>query len=439
MKSSLPLSLDTILLLVLVPAHMELNGVSFLLVIPLFFYVVLDLIHSLQQYEVLPKQFRNGRLFFLLRLFLMYLIIAAAVIVPTLANIGSRLTTPVDASGFSPAYADIHDGAIQMEAALDYWMAGKNPYVERYDETPLQYYGFSGLDMPTNPAYEHFVYLPGFLLVSLPFHQFFQQIGFPFDQRWVYLIAYFALMLLLPSFTKQPVLKLTLLAGIVLNPLITGPVIIGMNDILVLLFVVLALSFLQRGKTAVSIIMFGFACTLKQSAWFIAPFYLLLLFQQFPPQGRLKRFAQTAVLLGGTMLVIILPFFLWDPTHFITDVIVYPSGGVDVNYPIRGYTIGNILVGSGFIGSPLDPFPFWILQLVVGVPLLLLLGRYQWRQATMGAMLLSSGIFIFSIGLVSRFFQDNYVGFVVALVLFGTFLKLQANENSDAIIARDAH
>ena len=76
----------------------------------------------------------------------------------------------------------------------------------------------------------------------------------------------------------------------------------------------------------------------------------------------------------------------------------------------------------------LDPFPFWILQISLGLPLLAILMRFQWQRNGIGTTLLVAGIYIFLIGFVSRFFQDNYVGFVIVLILSGICLMAAEGE-----------
>ena len=124
------------------------------------------------------------------------------------------------------------------------------------------------------------------------------------------------------------------------------------------------------------------------------------------------------------MLVLITgPFAYWGLGDLWQDTIVYPGGGAVVNYPIRGYTVGVLLVALGSIPSAFAPFPFWILQLIFGLPLLIAMLRYQWRANRLGTMLVSAGLFLFGMGFVSRFFQNNYVGFLLTLMMLGFLLN----------------
>ncbi|NKQ36415.1 MAG: DUF2029 domain-containing protein [Chloroflexi bacterium] len=439
MKSNTFVSLDLILLLLLVPAQMlgNFEGVSFILAVSLFLYILLEFWQPLSSYSALINQSPKIRLAFFARFFLLLIIITAAVIIPSGQRIYTRLIIDAEKAENRVAYGDIHDGALQMEYALGYLRAGQNPYVARYEDTILQYYNFPGLeDLPTNPVFDYFVYLPGFLVASYPVYTLFQYYHIPYDQRWIYLLAYIATVILLPAMVNSPTLKLSLLIAVALNPLLTRPVIIGMNDVLVLLVIIIAILALRRNHFILSILAFAIACTLKQSAWFIAPFYLLLLYHSLPTSNRNREMFK---LLGAGALVgalIIIPFAFWDLPNFITDVFVYPGGGVAVNYPIRGSTIGLLLLGMGFITSPTDNFPFFIFQLLLGIPLLIGLLKYQKRQNNVGVMLICAGTFIFGMGLISRFFQDNYVGFLTVIIILGIFLKLP--DKGIAVLLRSA-
>jgi hypothetical protein len=83
--------------------------------------------------------------------------------------------------------------------------------------------------------------------------------------------------------------------------------------------------------------------------------------------------------------------------------------------------VGRLLVTFGVVETAVDYYPFWQLQLLFGLPLLLICLLSQWRQHTLQHLFLASAVFIFGLGFVSRFFQDNYVGFVISLALLGLF------------------
>ncbi len=424
MRINSPVSLDVLILLVLVPAHMSSEGASYLLVIPMMIYILMELWHPLSPYSSLPDKLDRTRLSFLARLFILLIIVTASTVVPATEKIRNRSGRNRQNIISSDAYRGTHDGALQVEEALNFLGQGKNPYVEKYDETSLQYGGFSNLELSRNPAFDHFVYLPGFLVLSYPVYSVMDRLDLFYDQRYIYLFAYALLVLLLPLMVKPPSLKLLILAAVGLNPLLAGPVIFGMNDVLVLFLIAVMVLLLIRGKFLFSAVIFGLACTFKQSVWFLTPFYVLFL---YPHMLERRRVLQLSKLLGvsvATAFVISAPFAFWDLSAFVTDVFSYPAGAVPVNYPIRGYTLGRLLLGMGVIESPLDRFPFWIFQLIIGVPLLVFLIKYQLRRNTVGSMLIAAGVFTFGMGVLSRFFQDNYVGYVAVVITLGIILGL---------------
>ncbi|MGB8646453.1 MAG: hypothetical protein WCF84_14540 [Anaerolineae bacterium] len=428
----LGISLDLLLLLVLIPAQSQLTDRPFLLVVPLLGTVLLELSQPLRNYTKLTAGLDRNRISFLIRLGLLLLMIAGACLVPTLENITNRLVTPIEADGYSPALANVHDGALQLELALGYLQQGKNPYVEQYDQTPLKFYGFKEITLPRNPTFDYFVYLPSLLWISYPFYALFHLAGFPYDERWVFLFVYFLLILILPTLARRPEYKLLLVAAIGLNPLLTGPVKIGMDDVAILLFLILVAKTIEK-RPLLAAILFGIACSLKQSAWFIIPFYFLYLFLSTPPKDRIKQVMKSAVTVFAVMAISAAPLALRDLHSFLTDTLMYPAGLVGINYPIRGYTLGMLLISIGLIPSPASSFPFWILEGLFGIPLLLLLLHYQQRRNSVGIMFQSAGIFIFGFGFLTRFFQDNYVGFVTVLIVLGVILEMDrlATSRSD--------
>jgi hypothetical protein len=123
------------------------------------------------------------------------------------------------------------------------------------------------------------------------------------------------------------------------------------------------------------------------------------------------------------VFVVTLPFILWNPQALYIDTLAFPAGRADILYPIRGFSIGRLLMGAGVIPTFVSPFPFQLLQMTVGLPVLLLLLKFQYGQG-LGVMLLVAAVFIFVFGFLSRFFHENYVGIVIALGSLGILMNL---------------
>ena len=77
-----------------------------------------------------------------------------------------------------------HDGGvIQTEEATKYVLAGENPYVEDYVDTPMAEWGIE-----FRTALYHYPYLPWTFLFSAPFYLLSQAAIGWYDQRFVYLL-----------------------------------------------------------------------------------------------------------------------------------------------------------------------------------------------------------------------------------------------------------
>jgi hypothetical protein len=424
------ITIDVLLVLLLVSAQIIFNNDPYLMVTFLLIYVTFSIWRPLSNGKLPGSYNWRDNLPFLFRYLLILLIASNAVIIPTLTNIYERMVTPVEEDGFSPTLANLSDSALQTELALNFLVEGLNPYQERYDNTPLRYYQWLDIDDPDweDPAYEYFVYLPGNLLLSLPIYMGIDHFDFLYDQRIIYLILYILLLLVLPQLADGAVYKLALVIGVGLNPILTKTVIVGMNDIGVLFFIVLSILMLTKRRFLSAMFLMGIACALKQYAWFMVPFFLFYLWQVSPPSRRLRQVILSAIIIGSILFISVLPFLIWDYHAVYMDTIAFPAGNAPLLYPIRGFTVGRLLMGTGIIPSFVSPFPFQLLQILFGVPLLIFLFRYQ-HNRSIAAMLMAVAIFIFSMGFLSRFFHENYVGVVIALATLGLLMDYSQASN----------
>ncbi|HRQ38750.1 MAG TPA: glycosyltransferase 87 family protein [Chloroflexota bacterium] len=395
----------------------------------LLLYTALTIWQPLSDLDTLPEQFGAARLVFLLRLLILFLMLLVTPIAVSARNIQLRLQADAGQGEVMDAYLRLHDGALQLELALAHLQNGVNPYAATYDHPLMSIWDPA---IGVNPATEHLIYLPGLLLASLPFQWVGTAVLGFYDQRLLYLLAFVLVVLLLPLTVIRPTYKLALIIGVALNPWLAQPVAWGMNDILVVLCLLVMGLLLWKKHPLWAAVVLALACTMKQSAWLFVPFFLLAVYLAARPEKRWREVATAVLLIGGIMALIIGPFALWNLPAFMDDTFAYASGtAVSLNYPIRGYTIGRLLVLLGQVESDLDYYPFWMWQVVIGLPVLVLSLYYQWRQRTIAAMFLAASLFIFTLGFVSRYFQDNYVGFVITLAFWGLFPTFAGKEIGD--------
>lgn len=373
---------------------------------------------------------------FRVKMGLVYAMVVLLVFGQTLLFIGLRHIT-------GPA-AYTHDGGvIQTEVTIEYLLAGVNPYVADYLNTPMAEWGTE-----YRTALYHFPYLPWTFVFSAPFYLLSQAILGWFDQRLVYLLLFGLSLGIAQSLARRRQDKLSVVMLIGLNPILSSDVIFGQNDSFVLFWIVLALWLLRWGETRhkaglrlLSAAALGLACASKPTAWFLVPFWLLLLARE-EEQGRanvklflrkggkwLSLLVRRAWPLAAVFIVLIGPWFIWNPAAMLDDVWRWSAGTADAAYQIRGWGFSNFILAFNLVPDRLAYWPFWILEVLVAVPLLIGL---LWRQAqhnTAGTMLYNYVLLLFAFFYASRFLNENYLGYLLGLFALAYFM--QGAEPSD--------
>ncbi len=306
----------------------------------------------------------------------------------------------------------IQDGAFQTELAIDGLWQGQNPYTRVYSE--LQFSDFH--DPRTGqtrsyPARTHFVYLPGTILTSLPVSWLSQLVIGWYDQRVTHAIAMLVSLAILLSFCRRLRWKLVAAAAWIFNPLWLPFLLQGHNDILVCMWLLAAAAALRKQRWILAAMLLGVAVATKQTAWFALPFFGLYAWPRIPARQRI----QSVVWLSGTALVLLLPFVLWNPAAFVDDTWRFATGGLPTSWPIWGVGFAKLLYRMNFIHSIFDTYPFWIWQLVVGVPTMWWLWRWQARHNSLANALIATLGITFVLLFFSRYFNTNSIGYLSLL------------------------
>lgn len=314
----------------------------------------------------------------------------------------------------------IHDGGVETEDAIAALRSGENPYAVDYSTRNFGAFPdvFSNATRP-NPAWTHYIYLPFQLLAGIPAWLLANAVIGWFDIRLLYIMSF--LLLVGCGLAMAPPGQRRLLTAILLifNPLFVPFLIAGFNDVFFLGFVGWCAWALMRGRLTWAGVALGLAVASKQSAWFLVPFFIAHIFLTASPSKRqaiLKSVVPMAIVAG----LIILPFVIWSPRDFLDDTIWYASGSAVLSYPISGFGLGQLLLSMGVVRSMWDQYPFWIFQVIAGLPTLWLLLRWQRRQPSVSRMLLAYAGLAFVMWFVSRFFNDSYIG-VLTIVLILAF------------------
>ncbi len=323
-----------------------------------------------------------------------------------------------------------HDGGvIQTEAAVDMFLSGRNPYVENYLDTPMAEWGINEY----RTALYHYPYLPWTFIFSAPFKALAGIAPGWYDQRFVYLSLFALTLLLLPALAASLKSKLLLVMLLGLNPIMGSDLIFGQNDSFVLAWIVIGLWLWARGMRAgasggwrfAAGVAIGLAMASKPTAWFLIPF-LGFWVAGAPGEGGWRAWLRTlwravwpAVLAAA---LVILPYLIWNPGAMLDDVWRWSNGTSDTAYQIWGWGASNLVLAFGGVADRFARWPFWLPQLLVALPVLVALLWRQRSENTLSRALWGYGIFLLAFFFVSRFLNENYLGYIAAFLALGTLV-----------------
>jgi hypothetical protein len=349
------------------------------------------------------------------RAFHLAAMIAAFVVAPTLTSIVLRET--------GRPYTFIHDGALMIEWAARKLLSGQNPYVADYLDTPLFYW-----PMVNNPALYHLTYFPFLFLITVPFVFLFDTVGLFWDERFLYLPAFIATLVILPLLVKRREHKLALVALVGLNPQLFPFVVEGRNDFFVLFFLFAGLVLLQRERRALGSLAIAAAAAAKLHAVFILPFLVIYLVATRRPKTVGEGIAALRPLIPAAAFLAItfIPFLVNDWNAFYDDVVRYNAGGAAWTYPISGMGFSALLLALGVIEYRQADFPFAAIEIAIAAPVALWWLRKVWRQPDLATLLTGYALTLLGFLFFGRYFQGNYLGYILAVATPVPFLLREA-------------
>jgi uncharacterized membrane protein len=341
-------------------------------------------------------------------------------IIATLAiSIGAPvLTAMVDRAKVAPVWG-VHDIILQQEAAMRYLIVHKNPYKETYFGTPVESFNYDevGNDNAVNPALYHFVMPPWYLIFPFAFYYTVRPVVGFFDGRMALLFTYIVLLWgVWEWFADKRIARIALVLTAA-SPFVVDYFIEGRSDVFALSWFMVSLVFLTKKKYSLSSVFFALAIMSKQTIWFAAPFYLLLLVRQLG--WKTRQFWSQAGIVAGVSALLCAPFVLWDWRAFIDSTILYLSGNAPHSYPVGGYGLGMTLYELGFIRDIHAYYPFVIWQILLGVPVLIVFMRFLWRHPKQSVMMSGYAFFLLVFWYVSRYFNNSHLGYLSMLFVLG--------------------
>lgn len=337
-----------------------------------------------------------------------YIIIKRCILIITIVLvIGSAFIASIIVRHQTVPIYGVHDILLQQESAIRFLLHGKNPYAVTYFGTPLEQWNFAPHEV--NPALYHFVMEPFYILFAIPFYLISTRtIGF-FDGRipLLFLLTVSILVgFLLPKDEEKKRLFATLLA---FNPAMLPYTLEGRSDIFMFGFFALSLFALQRKKHIIASVFLALAFAVKQSIWFIFPFYVFYLLLKLKDKAHIIK---SITFFAIVFSLITVPFFIWDSKAFIDSTISYLSGTTSHSYPVSGYGFGKLLNSTGVIKDTHAYYPFYIWQIVFALPVLGFLLYLFKKKPSVSKMVLFYGIFLFVYWYFSRYFNNSHVAYL---------------------------
>jgi len=132
-------------------------------------------------------------------------------------------------------------------------------------------------------------------------------------------------------------------------------------------------SWLALRRAWLSSILLGLAFAARQTAWFVAPFYVVLVWQRWGWREAIRR----GVIAGAVALAVNLPFFIAAPARFVEGVSAPILG------PLEPDGVGLVRFGLAGIGPLFPRGAYGAIALVVFVALLAAVVR--WRRVITSA------------------------------------------------------
>lgn len=318
-----------------------------------------------------------------------------------------------------------HDGGILMtEQAMKWLLEGKNVYLESFVGTPMEAH------FPNEPSLTHYPYLPWTFLFPLPFYVAGNALFGWFDMRFIYLLQLGIMVGLAPALARSHTEKLILVAFLGLNPIMANDIIFGLNDIFILFWMFLGVYFFVKKREKTGLVMLGLAAASKFTAWFFLPFLMIYLcqFSFRYPFRLIPSSLRKSIPIVLAALPSVIPFALWDLGGMFEDVWTFNVGGGATPVLIKGVGFANVPLALGWVSDKTSFFPFWIPELVVGLPVLLFLVLWQQKVNTLGRAIIAHSVFFFLVIYFSRTMNPNYIGYIMALFAMGYLVKEETGE-----------
>src|SRR5207302_5677414 len=166
----------------------------------------------------------------------------------------------------------------------------------------------------------------------------------------------------------------------------------------------------------------------KLHAIFIIPFVVVWLVARRHPKtiGDAARALTPLVPAAVFLAVTFVPFLVNDWGAFYDDVVRYNAGGAAWTYPISGMGFSSLLLTLGVIEYRQADFPFAAREIAVAGPIAAWWLLRLWRRPSIPTLLSGYALALLAFLFFGRYFQGNYLGFILAVASPVPFLTATA-------------
>jgi hypothetical protein len=351
------------------------------------------------------------------------IVVAAALLLPaTLLQLGLRDST-------APWRFD-NDSTYQIDLAGGLVRHGHSPYGHDYASSGLERWYAQpetrGSETPSGRvALRHFAYFPRTALLAAAWGV----LPSPFDDyRLLVALCTLALVGAALVFPGPLALRLTLGAVLAANPLAVRAAWFGTADAPSLLALVVAFALLARRRPVAAAACLGGAVLVKQFALVAVPFFAAML-RQLRLDWRRPLTAGAGVFVVGTV-----PFLAAGPADVWHDTVTY---GGDT-YRIIGYGLAGLLVRAHVVGRT-GSYPFFLLALLVWLPLTAWLVRLQLRERALWTGAVGFAVSIFVLLFLGRVFQTSYLVYPLDAIAVAGLLLAAHHDDRPRTVATVGH
>jgi hypothetical protein len=170
------------------------------------------------------------------------------------------------------------------------------------------------------------------------------------------------------------------------------------------------------------------AAAAKLHALFLMPFLAVYLVATRKPRtvGAALRALAPTIPAVVFLAITFAPFLVNDWNAFYDDVVRYNAGGAAWTYPISGMGFSALLLALGIIPYRQADFPFAVIEIAVATPIALYTLYQVWRTPTIARMLAGYALTLLAFLFFGRYFQGNYLGYILAIAAPVPFLVREA-------------